>query len=111
VPAGHLRQRAEKLVQKDKVVALSGAFCSSATAAIMPVAEKYKIPLMTGVSSKADLTEKGMKYFFRAAETDRTAVQAFSKILANELQAQERGLHRRQRRLGPRRRRGVLARP
>jgi branched-chain amino acid transport system substrate-binding protein len=32
---------AEKLIQKDKVVALSGAFCSSATAAIMPVAERY----------------------------------------------------------------------
>lgn len=28
----------EKLVQKDEVVSLIGAFCSSATAAIMPVA-------------------------------------------------------------------------
>jgi branched-chain amino acid transport system substrate-binding protein len=41
----------------------------------MPVAEKYKVPLLTGVSSKADLTEKGMKYFFRSAETDRLHVQ------------------------------------
>ena len=57
---------AEKLIQKDKVVALSGAFCSSATAAIIPVTEKYKLPLITGVSSKSDLTEKGYKYFFRA---------------------------------------------
>ena len=47
----------EKLVQKDKVALLVGAFCSSATAAIMPVALKYKIPLITAVSSKADLTE------------------------------------------------------
>ena len=61
---------AEKLVQRDKVVALTGAFCSSATAAVMPVAEKYKVPLLTGVSSKADLTEKGLQYFFRSAETD-----------------------------------------
>ncbi|HEY1609193.1 MAG TPA: ABC transporter substrate-binding protein, partial [Paraburkholderia sp.] len=36
---------AEKLVEKDKVVSLIGAFCSSATAAIMPVAQKYRIPL------------------------------------------------------------------
>lgn len=74
---------AEKLIQKDKVVALSGAFCSSATAAIMPVAERYKMPLITGVSSKADLTEKGNKYFFRAAETDALLSRAFAKILAH----------------------------
>ncbi|MFC7515982.1 ABC transporter substrate-binding protein [Herbaspirillum sp. GCM10030257] len=76
---------AEKLIQKDKVVALSGAFCSSATAAIMPIAERYKMPLITGVSSKADLTEKGNKYFFRAAETDALLSRAFAKILANDL--------------------------
>src|SRR5688572_13224129 len=77
---------AEKLIQRDKVVALAGAFCSSATAAVMPVAEKYKIPLLTGVSSKADLTEKGMQYFFRSAETDRLMSKTFSKILADKLQ-------------------------
>jgi branched-chain amino acid transport system substrate-binding protein len=77
---------AEKLLQRDKVVALQGAFCSSATAAVMPVAEKYKVPFVSGVSSKADLTEKGMQYFFRSAETDRLMSKTFSKILANKLQ-------------------------
>jgi branched-chain amino acid transport system substrate-binding protein len=76
---------AEKLIQKDKVVALSGAFCSSATAAVMPIAERYKMPFITGVSSKADLTEKGSKYFFRAAETDALLSRAFAKILVNDL--------------------------
>ncbi|CAO3381571.1 ABC transporter substrate-binding protein [Azospirillum argentinense] len=75
----------EKLVQKDKVVTLVGAFCSSATAAIMPVAQKYKLPLITGVSSKASLTEQGNPYFFRAAETDALMAEAFAKILANDL--------------------------
>ena len=75
----------EKLVQKDKVAVLVGAFCSSATAAIMPVAQKYKIPLVTGVSSKASLTEQGNPYFFRAAETDALMAKAFAKILANDL--------------------------
>lgn len=75
----------EKLVQKDKVVTVIGAFCSSATAAIMPIAEKYKLPLVTGVSSKADLTEQGNRYFFRAAETDALMAEAFAKILANNL--------------------------
>ncbi|HYP83070.1 ABC transporter substrate-binding protein [Variovorax sp.] len=77
---------AEKLIQRDKVVAVAGAFCSSATAAVMPVAEKYKVPLLTGVSSKADLTDKGMQYFFRSAETDRLMSSTFSKILAEKLQ-------------------------
>jgi len=76
---------AEKLIQKDKVVAIEGAFCSSATAAVMPVADKYKIPLVTGVSSKADLTEKGMKYFFRAAETDALMARTFAKIIVDNL--------------------------
>ncbi len=76
---------AEKLIQKDKVVALSGAFCSSATAAVMPVAQKYKLPLLTGVSSKADLTEKNNPYFFRSAETDALLAKAFAKILADNL--------------------------
>ncbi len=75
----------EKLVQKDKAVLLVGAFCSSATAAIMPVAQKYKIPLITAVSSKADLTEQGNTYFFRAAETDALMARAFAKILAQGL--------------------------
>ncbi len=76
---------AEKLIQKDKVAVLSGAFCSSATAAVMPVAEKYKLPFLTGVSSKADLTEKGNAYFFRSAETDALLANAFAKILADNL--------------------------
>ncbi|WP_207793533.1 ABC transporter substrate-binding protein [Pseudomonas lopnurensis] len=76
---------AEKLIQKDKVVVLSGAFCSSATAAVMPVAQKYKLPLLTGVSSKADLTEKNNPYFFRSAETDALLAKAFAKILADNL--------------------------
>ncbi len=76
---------AEKLIQRDKVVALSGAFCSSATAAVMPVAENYKIPLVTGVSSNAELTEKGNKWFFRATETDALLAQSFAKILFDQL--------------------------
>jgi branched-chain amino acid transport system substrate-binding protein len=79
---------AEKLIQKDKVVAISGAFCSSATAAVIPVTEKYKLPLITGVSSKSDLTEKGYKYFFRATETDALLAKAFAKIIHDKLKLQ-----------------------
>lgn len=77
---------AQKLIERDKVPVLVGAFCSSATAAVMPIAEQRQIPLLTGVSSKADLTDKGLKYFFRSAETDRVMSITFSKILAEKLQ-------------------------
>ena len=76
---------AEKLIQRDKVVALSGAFCSSSTLAVMPVAANYKLPLITGVSSSAELTEKGNPWFFRATETDALLAKAFSKILFDQL--------------------------
>lgn len=76
---------AEKLIQRDKVPVLVGAFCSSATLAVMPLAENYKIPLVTGVSSNATLTEKGNTWFFRACETDALQAKAFAKILAEDL--------------------------
>jgi branched-chain amino acid transport system substrate-binding protein len=76
---------AEKLVQRDKVVAISGAFCSSSTLAVMPVAANYKLPLVTGVSSSAELTEKGNPWFFRATETDALLAKSFSKILFDQL--------------------------
>jgi len=76
---------AEKLVQRDKVVALAGAFCSSSTLAVMPVAANYKLPLITGVSSSAELTEKGNPWFFRATETDALLAKSFSRILYDQL--------------------------
>ncbi len=76
---------AEKLIQRDKVVALSGAFCSSATLAVMPVAANYKLPLITGVSSNAELTEKGNRWFFRATETDALLAKSFAKIMFEQL--------------------------
>jgi branched-chain amino acid transport system substrate-binding protein len=76
---------AEKLVQRDKVVGLIGAFCSSATLAIMPVAQSNKVPLITGVSSAPSLTEKGNPWFFRATETDALLAKSFASILVNQL--------------------------
>jgi branched-chain amino acid transport system substrate-binding protein len=76
---------AEKLIQKDKVPVISGAFCSSSTMAVMPVVEKNRIPLVTGVSSMAGLTERGNRWFFRATETDALLAKSFAKILVNNL--------------------------
>lgn len=79
---------AEKLIKSDEVPVLIGAFCSSATLAVMPVAAKYEVPLVTGVSSNPELTEKGNDWFFRATETDLVLAKAFAKILHDNLKLQ-----------------------
>lgn len=76
---------AEKLITADKVPVIMGAFCSGATQAVMPLAEKSQIPLVTGVSSLPKLTEAGNKWFFRNAETDAMLAVAFSKSLYSDL--------------------------
>jgi branched-chain amino acid transport system substrate-binding protein len=72
---------AEKLVTRDKVVALLGAFCSTSTAAMMEVAKKHKIPHITGISTAAQLTEQGNPYFFRAVATTPMLGNAFGGVL------------------------------
>lgn len=78
---------AEKLVERDKVVALLGAFCSTSTAAVMEVAKKYKIPLVTGISTAAQLTEQGNPYFFRAVATTPMLGDAFGRELPAAVKA------------------------
>ncbi|MEP7329683.1 MAG: ABC transporter substrate-binding protein [Betaproteobacteria bacterium] len=78
---------AEKLVVREKVVALLGAFCSTSTAAMMEVAKKYKIPHITGISTAAQLTEQGNPYFFRAVATTPMLGEAFGGALPAAVKA------------------------
>jgi branched-chain amino acid transport system substrate-binding protein len=78
---------AEKLVTRDKVVALLGAFCSTSTAAMMEVAKKHKIPHITGISTAAQLTEQGNPYFFRAVATTPMLGNAFGGVLPAAVKA------------------------
>lgn len=78
---------AEKLVVRDKVVALLGAFCSTSTAAMMEVAKKHKIPHITGISTAAHLTEQNNPYFFRAVATTPMLGNAFGGVLPGSVKA------------------------
>ncbi len=44
-----------------------------------------RCPLLSGVSSKTDLTERGNGWFFRSAETDALMAHAFAEILVKNL--------------------------
>src|SRR5574340_56583 len=68
---------AEKLVTRDKVVALLGAFCSTSSAAMMEVARKHKVPHLTTISTAAQLTEQNNPYFFRGVATTPMLGAAF----------------------------------
>jgi branched-chain amino acid transport system substrate-binding protein len=76
---------AEKLCARDKVPVMEGAFCSSSTGAVMPIIKKYKIPLVTAVSTSPRLTESGNEYFFRATGTSKIYADAFAKVFVEKL--------------------------
>jgi branched-chain amino acid transport system substrate-binding protein len=69
---------AEKLISANKVVALAGAFCSSSTGATMDVALRYKVPMVAGISTAPNLTERGNRYLFRIQATSQMLADAFA---------------------------------
>ena len=78
---------AEKLINNDNVVMLIGAFNSSSTNAVMPIAERYERPLVTGIATSAALTEQGNPWFFRAVGTSKYFVASFAKNVVEDLGA------------------------
>lgn len=76
---------ATRLITRDRVVALEGAFCSSGTAAIMPLAARFKVPFVSATSTAADLTEKGNPWFSRFAPTEALMSRQAVPILVKRL--------------------------
>ena len=61
----------EKLMRQG-IVALLGAYQSNVTYAACAIAEKYKMPFITGISVADNITERGFKYVFRTNVTATT---------------------------------------
>lgn len=76
---------AEKLINRDKVVALMGCLRSSASLAVQPIAEKNKIPMMSVISSAPKLTEGGYKYYFRGTPKEYMLVDVGARYLITKL--------------------------
>lgn len=76
---------ATKLLTADKVIALEGAFCSSATAAAIPLAAQAKIPYVSALSTAADLTDPGNPWFSRFAPTEALMAAQATPILVQKL--------------------------
>src|SRR2546427_12722690 len=56
---------AEKLIVRDKVPAIMGAWGSSMTLAAMPKLEDYGVPMVVETSSAASITKRGNPWIFR----------------------------------------------
>jgi branched-chain amino acid transport system substrate-binding protein len=78
---------AEKLIVKDKVTVIAGAFCSGATAAVIPVIERYKIPFVSGVSSNPALTTERKDFFFRACPHEGMYAPSMCKLMVEKMKA------------------------
>src|SRR5436190_6993924 len=72
---------AEKLIVKDKVPVMLGAWGSGLTLAIMPKLEEYKVPMVVETSSSGKITTSGNPYIFRISPPSSVEAAAFKNIL------------------------------
>jgi len=73
----------EKLIEKDKVPVLIGAWSSTLTLAVMPKLEEYKVPMIVETSSSGKITTSGNPYVFRISPTSAMEAKAFQPLVKN----------------------------
>jgi len=64
------RAEAERLITREKVVALIGTYQSAVAVTVSQTAERYGVPFMSADNSSPSLHRQGLKFFFRAAAHD-----------------------------------------
>ncbi|HEY0293832.1 MAG TPA: ABC transporter substrate-binding protein [Bordetella sp.] len=72
---------AQRLIDQEHVVALTGAYQSAVTKTASRIAEQRGIPYLNGESSSPDLTERDYKWFFRTTPNDETFVENMMQFL------------------------------
>src|ERR1700741_2380880 len=71
---------AEKLIVKDKVPVMMGAWSSTLTLAVMPKLEEYKVPMLVETSSSGKITVSGNPYIFRISPTSEMEAKSFTPL-------------------------------
>ena len=69
---------AEKLIVRDKVPVMMGAWSSTYTLAVMPKLMEYKVPMLVETSSSDKITVSGNPYIFRISPTSGMEAEAFA---------------------------------
>ena len=70
-----------RLITQEKVVAMVGAYQSSATLTASAIAERYGIPFVSGESTAPSLTERNFKWFFRTTPIGGDFGEAYAVFL------------------------------
>jgi len=73
---------AEKLIIRDKVPVLMGAWGSSLTLAAMPKLQEYGVPMVVETSAATKITKQGNPYVFRTAPTSVMEAEFFKDRIA-----------------------------
>jgi len=71
---------AEKLIVRDKVPVMMGAWSSTLTLAVMPKLEEYKVPMLVETSSSGKITVSGNPYIFRISPTSEMEAKSFGPL-------------------------------
>lgn len=69
----------EKLIVRDKVSALLGAWSSTYTLASMPKLMEYEIPMLVETASSSKITQLGNPYVFRISPTSAMEAKSFAE--------------------------------
>lgn len=72
---------AEKLIVRDKVPAIMGAWGSSMTLAAMPKLEEYGVPMVVETSSAASVTKRGNPWVFRISPPSEMEALGLEKYI------------------------------
>jgi len=72
---------AEKLIVKDKVPVMMGAWSSTLTLAVMPKLMEYSVPMLVETSSSGKITTSGNPWIFRISPTSEMEARAFKPLV------------------------------
>jgi branched-chain amino acid transport system substrate-binding protein len=70
---------AERLIVRDKVPVMMGAWSSTYTLAVMPKLMEYKVPMVVETSSSGKITTSGNPWIFRISPTSAMEAKAFAE--------------------------------
>lgn len=79
---------AKKLITRDRVVALLGEVASGRSLEVGPIAQQYKVPMITPSSTNPQVTRTG-DYVFRVCFTDPFQGRLLANFARNTLKAQK----------------------
>lgn len=74
---------AERLITQKNVSALLGCYQSAVTVVVAQVAQKYKVPMITAISTADTITSKGYNYFFRLSPTNMMYLRDMVQIIVD----------------------------